>query len=427
MPSMKTAFFTICSRNYLAFALTLRQSVLRAEPDHAFYIFLADEAADADRLSSIEVIPVAELERPEIASMALRYTIMEFNTAIKPFCFEHLFRKLDFEAAIYLDPDIEVFQPLTLVHAHLQSGASCVLTPHILEPIRDDDSPSDIDILRSGTFNLGFAAFARTPEAERFLSWWARRLTEHCFVDLERGLFVDQKFAELAPSFISALSILRDPGYNVAYWNLMHRTVDQSGKDWQVNGLPLTFFHYSGVIAGEPGILSKHQTRFATSRTAGVEPLIDLYLQKLAAHDHLHWSKIPYAFSSGPDGTRIPDPIRRHLPRERTIRAPLTPSDIAFWNAPSERVDQTSGKVITRLMLSIYESRPDLREVFALATAGGRHLFHAWFLTHGATEYGLSPIWTEPAFSTSRPGTLSRHLSWLQIRLAQARRRIIGN
>ena len=85
MPSMKTAFFTICSRNYLAFALTLRQSVLRAEPDHAFYIFLADEAADADRLSSIEVIPVAELERPEIASMALRYTIMEFNTAIKPF------------------------------------------------------------------------------------------------------------------------------------------------------------------------------------------------------------------------------------------------------------------------------------------------------------------------------------------------------
>ena len=429
MPPMKTAFFTICSRNYLAYALTLRESLLAAEPDRDFIIFLADEAVGSNELAGIKTIAVAELGRPEIASMALRYSIMEFNTAIKPFCFEHLFRKMDFEAAIYLDPDIEVFHPLTQVHEALQAGASCILTPHILEPLEDEFLPSDLDILKCGTFNLGFAAFARTAESEDFISWWAKRLIDHCFADIEHGLFVDQKFVEFAPSFIRALHVLRDPGHNVAYWNLAHRTVEKSGNAWQVNGQPLVFFHFSGIAPGRPELLSKHQNRFQTTNEAGVKDLVEAYLDKLSAHSHATWSKVPYAFNAGPDGQKIPDTIRRHLAIRNTINAPLSPSDVAYWNAPSERVDQVSGAVITRLMLALYESRPDLRTDFPLSTGQGRRSFHAWFLAYGGKEYGLSDVWIEAALASSllRSPALSRHLARLRLGLARLRRRIFGS
>lgn len=428
MRAMKTAFFTICSRNYLAYALTLRESLLAAEPDHELVIFLADEAVGSNELAGIKTIAVAELGRPEIAAMALRYSIMEFNTAIKPFCFQHLFRKMDFEAAIYLDPDIEVFHPLTQVHEALQAGASCILTPHILEPLEGEFLPSDLDILKCGTFNLGFAAFARTPEAEDFLSWWARRLVDHCFSDIEHGLFVDQKFVEFAPSFIAALQVLRHPGYNVAYWNLTHRTVEKSGNALQVNGHPLVFFHFSGIAPGRPEMLSKHQDRFQSSNEAGVRGLVEAYLGKLNDHGHATWSKVPYAFNAGPDGQKIPDTLRRHLAIRNTIDAPLSPSDAAYWNAPSERVDQVSGTVITRLMLSIYESRPDLRTDFPLSTAPGRRNYHAWFLAYGAGEYGLPDVWIRAALarSTLRSPAISRRLARLRSALARLKRRMRG-
>src|SRR3990170_2712362 len=39
----ETAFFSIVSANYLAYAITLMQSVRRHHPDAARYVFLADE------------------------------------------------------------------------------------------------------------------------------------------------------------------------------------------------------------------------------------------------------------------------------------------------------------------------------------------------------------------------------------------------
>src|SRR3712207_7315365 len=37
-------------------------------------------------------------------------------------------------------------------------------------------------------------------------------------------------------------AILRDPGHNVAYWNLSSRRVTRDGDGYAVNGRPLRFF-----------------------------------------------------------------------------------------------------------------------------------------------------------------------------------------
>ncbi|MEM6890480.1 MAG: hypothetical protein AAF636_20460, partial [Pseudomonadota bacterium] len=270
-----TAHFTICARNYLAYALTLRSSLLAVEPNAEFVIFLADEDVDRSWLEDVQILPVSEIGASEFEAMAFRYTLMEFSTAIKPWCFEYLLDNLGYERAIYLDPDIFVYRPLEKVDDAFDDGASVVLTPHLLTPLEDDFSPGDRDILRSGTFNLGFAGFAKTAEAAAFLKWWKTQLTNHCLVDFPNGLFVDQKFVEFAPSFIDRLTVLRHPGYNVAYWNLANREVAELKNGWTVNGEPLVFFHFSGVIPDDGTVFSKYQDRFSIDNIGVVCRMLD--------------------------------------------------------------------------------------------------------------------------------------------------------
>lgn len=413
---MKTAFFTICSKNYLAYALTLRDSLMRHEPEHDVFVFLADSTLDANEIKAVKIINVSDLGCEDLPAMALRYTLMEFNTSIKPLCFQHLFKRLKYDCAIYLDPDIEVFGPLTEAHTAFASGASCVLTPHILQPLEDMLHPSDIDILQSGSFNLGFAAFRNTAETGRFLSWWADRLKFDCFVDFERGLFVDQKFVEFAPSFLSNLRTLRHPGYNVAYWNLAHRPLERRGSDWRVGDLPLRFFHFSGVVPQHAEILSKHQDRFSSPDSVGLRGLFRSYIEKLEANGQSHWSTLPYAFNYAANGMRIPDPIRPYLASNQTIDAPFTIQDLDYWNAPSERVDQDAGYTITRLMYALYQKRPDLKNEFPLSRKTGRRGFCDWFEAYGQQEYGLrdKPSFLDVSSTENRRPVLARLRSALR-------------
>ena len=126
----KIAYFTICSANYLAYACTLAQSLYAVEPDCKLHVFLADRlSADLSLTSqNIELIPIESLEIEGLADMAFRYSILEFNTALKPFCFDRLLGSMGFDAAIYLDPDILVVNPLEHVKSALRDGACLLYT-----------------------------------------------------------------------------------------------------------------------------------------------------------------------------------------------------------------------------------------------------------------------------------------------------------
>jgi hypothetical protein len=356
--------------------------------------------------------------------MAFRYNLVEFNTAIKPLCFEFMLDQAGFDAAIFLDPDIQVFRPLDEVYGAFSNGASCVLTPHILSPLQDEGSPSDLDLMRSGTFNLGFAAFSNTDEARRFLSWWKDKLSQHCRIDLEKGLFVDQRFVDFAPSFLEHLTILRNPGYNVAYWNLANRPVCKDASGWTAGESPLVFFHFSGVVPAEPDVFSKHQSRFSMANIGEAAELVETYRALVAANHHETWSAAAYAYGCFETSETIPGPMRQGPPAD-----PLNPFGAAhhtFWNAPSDRVDQTKGATITRLMVAIHDQRSDLRQQFPLSTASGRRTFIDWFLAHGASEYRLSPASLEAAlvYDPLNSPRLARYLARLRLRLRLGLRRL---
>ena len=393
---MNTAYFTICSRNYLAYALTLQQSLKRHAPDSPFFIYLADAPLDPSEAPDANIIPASEIGLPDRLDMAFRYTVMEFNTAIKADCFLDLLTRRGFEAAIYLDPDIQVFAPLSEVHAALASGASAVLTPHLLEPLPAGAHPDEAEIMKSGVFNLGFAAFASTPESLAFIRWWASKLHTECYSAPEKGLFVDQKFVDLAPAFIERLIVLRHPGYNVAYWNTASRSVAGTRGSFTVNGAPLVFFHFSGVVPSKPDVYSKHLGGRQQDVAPAIMQLVRLYLSELAAQGYAKWSATPYAYARFRDGSIILPPMRRCPPVSGTPEDWFAAPHLGYWNAPDPDVDPSAEVVITRLMIGFWKMRPDLQAACPLGTAAGRRGLQAWFRRHGQAEYAIPDAYLAP-------------------------------
>ncbi|MGH7048436.1 MAG: glycosyltransferase family 9 protein, partial [Stellaceae bacterium] len=390
--------FTIVSRNYIAHAATLMRSLAAHHPGIDRYIFLADEPYDfSDVKLPAQIVCAEELGIPQFREMTLRYSIMELNTAVKPFCIQWLFRKGRYDKAIYLDPDILVLRPLTAVVDLIDGGAPLVLTPHITEPLQDGYRPDDMGIMQAGVYNLGFGAFARSAATERLVEWWAARLTRHCLVDFPNHLFTDQRWMDLAPGFVPDTAILRHPGYNAAYWNLAHRPVtrDRQGV-WRAAGEPLHFFHFSGIDPLKPDGFSKHQNRFSLDTVGDLRPLVETYVNRLLANGYLKYIKAPYAYDTFTDGRRVHPRMRRcfrRLEEDGVTMTGLWGADgSSFFDQIEPTLRQPELPDITRIMYQLWLDRDDLQEAFDLDDAEGRRAFHAWFAEAGQSQAEIDDL-----------------------------------
>jgi hypothetical protein len=206
------------------------------------------------------------------------------------------------DRVIYLDPDIAVLESLGGIET-LLSDASIVLTPHQVEPDEDRSAILDNEIgsLKYGIYNLGFLAVAATPEGRRFAAWWRDRLLEFCFDDVPNGLFTDQRWCDHVPGFFDGVHVLRDPGYNVASWNLSRRpiTIEHDGSI-RASGRPLRFFHFTKLSwVGEIML-----ERYAGGRIEVFE-LMKWYRTRLAAHAVADLPPSWWAYDRFADGSMI--------------------------------------------------------------------------------------------------------------------------
>jgi lipopolysaccharide biosynthesis glycosyltransferase len=316
-----TIAFTICSINYLAQARTLGDSLKATNPDVRFFIGLVDSLQGvAFENSYAPAYPMIEIDKIEIRDfqeMCARYNITELNTAVKPFYFTYFFKHYpEAKNVIYFDPDIIVFQPLTGLTDSLAKH-NAVLTPHINTPINDRLMPNELHHLNTGVYNLGFVAFSRSEENDRFIAWWEEKLRYECLIDLCNGLFVDQNWMNFLPVFVPDTHIERNPGYNAAYWNLHERTFSQRDGHWYVNEEnPLIFFHYSGYDPAKPDILSKYQNRFELSVRTDLTGLFALYKNSLIDNGNAYYRQFPCAYIK-------PAPVRRYQRVRKYLKMPV--------------------------------------------------------------------------------------------------------
>ncbi|MEM1409267.1 MAG: hypothetical protein AAGG79_00805, partial [Pseudomonadota bacterium] len=322
--------FTICSKNYLPRARILIASLRKFMGDWSAGLILADETEEADQLSAYvgtKILPARALDLPTYDDMAMRYDVLEFNTAVKPAAFQYWFQQ-GFDQVIYLDPDTELMSPLDEVASALDKGARGVITPHITGPLDMDKDPTELKLIRTGIYNLGFAAFSRSPETYSFLSWWSSKMPTECRVDLDAGIFVDQKYVDMMPSYLPGTHILRHPGYNVAYWNLAQRKLNRAPDGgWLSSDESLRFMHYSGFGQAEGQTVSIHQSRLLLPDLCEGAELFEDYRQRIRQFtEELKSTKIDLAYAY--DHFASGEPV---LPLLRRVYAKYTPPHKGNW------------------------------------------------------------------------------------------------
>jgi glycosyltransferase involved in cell wall biosynthesis len=386
-------FCTVIAKNYLAFARVLARSLAAHHPDGRVWTLIIDDFAryidPADE--PFEVLTPAEIGCTPFNQMAVRYSVLELSTAVKPWLLRHLMGVTD-APVTYLDPDIKVYDRLDRLD-ELAARHGMVLIPHGTEAIPPDGlSPSQLDIMKAGVYNLGYVTVSPRHDVERLLDWWAERLRVDCRVDPASGYFVDQRWLDLAPGFLDDYAIVRDPEYDVAYWNLASRRFEFDNGGYRVNGRSLGFFHFSAFDPEHPLILSRFQDRIEVGREPALERLLSEYAAELIDAGHRVARDWPYSYAVWGDGIR-PDELARELydkfSEERGDRAPspFSPDGMrAFtdWlatNAPG------APPGVNRVLARVYEERPDIQGFFPdlIGSDGPR-------LVHWAREDGVEQI-----------------------------------
>lgn len=339
--------FTSITTNYLPKARVLAESIRRHGPGFRIHLVLCDEPPPGFDLAMEPfdaLITLADLDLDDLAWL-FSHSVVELCTAVKGPALQYLFDVQGADKVFYFDPDIAVFGRLDELVAALDRHCA-LFTPHQCVPEVDDEAvrANEICSLRHGVFNLGFLGVRGDAEGRRLAAWWAERLRSYCFDEPQRGLFTDQRWMDLAPCFFPDIGILRDPGFNVATWNLTHRQVTGSLRDGvRVNGEPLGFYHFSGF---DSGAQERMLARFGGDNPALWE-LRAWYLDECDRHGQAALGERPARWSRFDDDTPIDT-------RQRVL----------------------------------YRSRPDLQRAFPdpFATADPRASYLQWWRVEGPTD-----------------------------------------
>jgi len=317
---MNKAIFTICAKNYLGLAITLGDSIANHNENIDYFIFVADEFDDKD----LKVLPTnvliakntINISKDDWNQFSFKYDITEFCTSIKPLCFKYLFDKFKYDAIIYFDPDILVFNSLDLIFNHLNSK-SIIVTPHITTIEKHyTGNLNERNLLYSGMFNLGFLAVKNDTYSNQMLDWWEIRLRDRCFQNVMENYFTDQKWIDFLPSFFpEQLYISMDLGFNVAPWNFYEREIiNIDGKlnvknRIKVNVMdltPLTFVHFSGynynaLINGD--VIQNNIKNFENFPDYKI--IFEIYGEYLKKSDFVKYINLNYSYNSFSNGTEI--------------------------------------------------------------------------------------------------------------------------
>jgi hypothetical protein len=361
-------FCTVVTRSYLAYARVLTQSLRKHHPEARVVVLIVDETQGSAGTEEFEIVVPQELgvDRARLHEMASIYDARELCTALEPALCLHLLRRSE-DPVVYLDADSRVFSRLDGVD-ELARKHSLVLSSHWLHPVSYLDRRGralpiydDSILLAYGQFNAGF--FAVTHEALPFLAWWDGWLLHHCVHQLDQYLSGNQRWLDCVPSLFQHY-VLRQPGFNVAYWNLHERSLSKEAGRYLCDGEPLRLFHFSKFDPSRPDVLAPGVV------VAGlVGELCRDYSKSLHEQGYKEVASIPYGFSTTRSGLRL-DARMSRLVRDALLADPKEDVPDPFNSEQAQRFTEwlrgpsRTLHGLSRYLADVYESRLDVRTHF---------------------------------------------------------------
>jgi len=135
-----------------------------------------------------------------------------------------------------------------------------------------------------------------------------------CHADYDRGLFTDQKWCDHVPALFEDMYIIRDPGYNVASWNINKRilSISEDGQILVNDKYPLRFYHFTGYDSGAGDFMTH---RYSDQNTL-VEEIWAWYGRAIKRMSQEKWGSLPCYYNFYNNGAKISTEDRRYY-RER--------------------------------------------------------------------------------------------------------------
>ena len=315
------AYCTIVTKSHLAYARVLAKSLAVHNPQSKFFVLLADriDGYFEPEKYPFELIALEELtDQEDIQRMCFYYSPSELCFCLRAWLHEYMYQNSTVAKWIYLDSDIVVFNSLKRIADQLDN-TSIIISPHLI----NIDLPTSINIkavrklesylLRyGGIYNGGFLALRKTEESYSFIQWFKDHLRLYGFDDrpMQSG---DQFWLTYVPLYFREVSVLRDPGANLAYWNLYERNIEQDDSgNIQINGEPLLFFHFAGFDINAPTELTKYAFPKDLKTVSNViQGLAKKYQRLLIANGYDKSKNYPYAFARFKNGQTIKPMMRR--------------------------------------------------------------------------------------------------------------------
>lgn len=387
-------YFTSICANYLPKAMALAESVKRNCRDAKFVLCLVEREVPQVALDFPhfdEVILAKDAGWDNFDSFIFRHSIVEASTAVKPRFMIHLTERFaDSEKFVYLDPDVLAYGDFVELEAALDEHTA-VLCPHLLRPGNID---MEISSLAHGSYNLGFIAVRRSENATRLLQWWADRLFLFCYDDKSRGIFTDQKWMDLAPSFFD-VHVLKHHGYDFATWSLLGSDLREvAPARYVVNGDPLRFIHFSGL---DSGTIDKAIGWWLTDDNRdGFVKLYAEYRALLDLHGQQTLGRTPWSYSNYHDGAPVSREARvafRDQSLWPLVPDPFAASDAAILEAAGQPAISQPTAEVSQEGGSADADRPWLIERFF---SSARHIGFGPTLAKAARRLGGKGVTPSP-------------------------------
>ena len=251
MPSVdnQACLLTIATCNRRAGIAVVAESFLKHHPGAQIFICLVDRPGPGTPPLELpgNYFFADELPLPDGQRFLFQYEAFELCCALKPYAMSYVMQRFGVDYLLYLDSDILVTHPFWKDLELPWERHSFLLTPHLIRLPIDVSFEFQRSLVQHGAYNGGFVAVKQDSGAQQVLQCWASVLETGCTFDPMNNIYVDQRWLDLLTAASPAFGILRDPGLNVAYWNLHERALgrDAAGT-WTANDQPLKFFHFSG-------------------------------------------------------------------------------------------------------------------------------------------------------------------------------------
>lgn len=305
--------YTSICMNYLPKALVLGKSLKETNPKVKFYVILLEKEIPEEWPTEAynivdKVILAKDLGWKNFDKYIFKHSIVEASTSVKGQALVYLLEN-ESDKVVYIDPDIKVYKSLDEL-SKLLDKHEIILTPHLTIPEKNknDIDNNELCALQHGVYNLGFLAVRNGKEGMKFAKWWNDRLQLYCYDDIPRGIFTDQRWIDLAPAYFDVF-VLKNPGYNMAPWNLSSRSLSYKNNKYLVNDeYELVFFHYSGFDSGANETVFNY---YVKDKKNVIYKLRNEYIEEMNVFGQATLGKYLWSYSCFNSGEKINNSIRR--------------------------------------------------------------------------------------------------------------------